>query len=201
MSDYLTELRIGKDATLEKYFNAALLDVFAPEFIVKVENKIKGRIKFKEYATDRDEGALTRGNAIFVNTALFDKLSYRKKLKYLLHEFIHILQKSRNFFIIKAFGELDNLTRKLNAITKKYLVKPYNVFLTSKNADIGLGGKHEILAYMMNDSVDWSALSPVGRASFEEAIVKSGIFNIKSNGWKRRLKRIREGSSLWLDKN
>lgn len=196
MSDYLTELKIGKDPTIEKFFNAALLEVFTPEFIERIENKIKGRIKIKEYATDRDEGAYTRGNTIFVNKTFFDKLSYKKKLKYLLHEFIHILQKSKNFFIIKAFGELDKLTRKLNAIAKKHLVKPYNIFLTSKNVDIGRGGKHEILAYLMNNSIDWSALSPIGRAAFEEAITGSNIFNLKSNGWKNRIRRMRAGLSL-----
>ena len=117
----------------------------------------------------------------------FNKLGMDKKISYLLHEFIHILQLSKSFFILKKFKEIHELSNILDRIVKNNLTKKYSIFLTGRNLNLG-EEKYEIISYLMNDSIDWSAITPQGKKQFIEALRSSRLFNLNSSFWIKRLK-------------
>jgi len=186
LEEYLIEVEIG-DRILTNYFNIALKYVFNQQFLNKIENMIKRRIHLKEVRTNKKFIAYNVGNTIVVNLNEFEKLSTQKRIEYLLHEFIHMLQRKKYFLFFRRFKEIVKLTKELKRIVKNDLTKPLSVFLTGKNVDIGAGGYNEILAYLMNNTIDWSALTFQGRRELKEAIRKSGLFNLNTSFWRKRL--------------
>ena len=61
-------------------------------------------------------------------------------------------------------------------------------FLTGKNQPLPTKDEYEVVAYIMNGKIDWSALNNKGRRDFINALHSSNIFNMGSNFWKTRLR-------------
>jgi hypothetical protein len=188
LEDFLDEVTIGKDESLNRIFNLALQQVFSPAFVKKIDGEIRRRIKLKEI-TNRNQDILSynKGNNIYINTIPFNKRNVREKMQLLLHEFIHLLQRKKKAFFFKNFKEIDNLTNRLVKVTESNLNKPLSVFLTGKNQNLGPGGKHEILGYLMNNKLNWAAISPEGKKLFMDELRASRIFNLSHPFWKKRL--------------
>jgi len=188
LEDFLDEVTLGKDESLNRIFNLALQQVFSPQFVSKIDNEIKKRIKLKEINNkNQDILSYNKGNNIYINSIPFNKRGVREKMQLLLHEFIHLLQRKKKSFLFKNFKEIDSLTNNLVKVTEANLNKPLSVFLTGKNMNLGPGGKHEILGYLMNRSIDWSAISPEGKKLFINILKNSRIFNLSHPFWKKRL--------------
>lgn len=192
VSNYITELKIGSDQSLEKVFNFALKQIFSQNYLNKIEKTIKKRISlnFIDIKKQGVEGYSTN-KKIFINKNEYDKKILIKKVELVLHEFIHILQRSKSFFILKSFKELENLTNKLNKIVKKNLVKPYTFNSLLAGHEVKVGGKYEIIAYLLADRIKWKALSQKGKIEFYNALKESNIFNLKSMMWKKILVRMK----------
>jgi len=188
LEDFITEVTLGNDKNFDNIFNLALEQVFSQSFLKKINNSIKRKIRFKEF-NNRNQNiiAFNRGNAIYINKIPFEKLAVKSKIQYILHEFIHILQRKKKIFFFKDFKEINDLTDNLVPIMEKHLVKPLQMFLTKRNLNIGPGGKHEILGYLMNNSIDWTALSKEGKKLFIDELKKSQIFNLSHPFWRNRL--------------
>jgi hypothetical protein len=66
------------------------------------------------------------------------------------------------------------------------------VFLTGKNQSLGTNErylKYELISYLMNGQIRWSALTDKGRQQFIEILREENIFNLNSDFWIKRLKR------------
>jgi len=193
---YLDEqVNIGKNPTIEKFFNKALKQAFSPSFLKEIEDKLNRRLKIKEKIFDGEiEAATGNQNIIIVNPVEFNKLTLKKQVGVLLHEFIHVLQLNKRLFIFSKFKQLRNLTDILYKIVKGSLIKPYTFkqFLNKEREGKGLGtGKQmEIIAYLMNDRLRWEAITPQGKIAFLSALKRSGLFNLNHEFWKQRIKRM-----------
>ena len=109
-------------------------------------------------------------------------------MRVLLHEFMHVLQTTKSFFIFNRFRELSKLSKRLRGILKKHLLKPIDVFLTGKNQGHRFKNKKfETVAYLINNSINWNVLSPKGQRLFVEELRRSGLFNLSGPAWKKRL--------------
>jgi len=187
MNDYLVELKLGKDLSLEKIFNLALKEVFSPEYLEKIENTIKKRIKLKEKVINKPNVvAWVVGTAIYVNKPEFYARDRASQIKYLLHEFMHVLMNSKSFFVISKFKEVKDFSERLWTIVKKHAPDP-GLFLTGASQKKHMLNSQEALSYLMNDKIKWSAISAVGKNSFQNEIRRSGLFNLESKFWKSRL--------------
>lgn len=187
LRELLLEIELGTNPEIENTFNIALKQIFSENYLAKIENIIKKRIKIKEVRMKAGAVAFNKGNNIYISKDEFPKLSKIRQVSFLLHEFVHILQRKRAFFFISRFKELNALTRRLTPIIKKNLIKPISVFLTGKNVDIGPGKMNEILAYLLNDSINWNAISPDGKEAFVRELKRSGVFNLNSKIWRSLL--------------
>ena len=154
----------------------------------KIENTINKTVKIRE-VDDRNIRiiAYNRGNVIYINKRPFGALILSKKMSYLLHEFIHVMQNMKRFFLFRGFKEIHDLTLDLDDVVQTSLVKSFPEFLTGKNVKIGSGGKFEILAYLMNNTIDWSAITPDGKKKFVKTLHDYNIFNLDNEFWKTRL--------------
>lgn len=187
MNDYLTELELGSDKEVENYFNLALKQVFSKSYLSKIEKTINNKVKFKEKVNKNpDVVAWAQGTTIYVNRPEFEKRDAKSKIKYLLHEFLHILNNSRSFIIVKQFKEINELSKKLWSITKKHAKDP-GLFLAGRSIKGSFLNNQEALSYLMNDKINWKAISPEGAKLFKQALKDSGVFNIEHEFWKKRL--------------
>lgn len=189
LSQYISEVELGDNNKLSSLFNDSLKQVFRPYYIRRIDNALKKKIKLKE-TTHKNPNviAYSVGRAIYINKNTFYNLDRKEQIKYLLHEFLHILQNNRRFLFFKGFNEINVLTNRLYKIAKEHLVKPFVIFLTGRNINVGPGGKHEIIAYLMNNSIDWSALDQKGKRLFKEEMRRPGIFNLQHQFWNKRLR-------------
>jgi hypothetical protein len=190
--EYLTEVELGtSNPQINNLFNVALKQIFNRQYLARIENTINKKIKIKE-VNDRNPNviAYSISSTIYINKKEFYKLPLIHQIKYILHEFIHVMQNNRRFFILRGLKELHDLTNRLNDAVQGNLVKPYSVFLTKKDTKIGEGGKYEILPYVMNNAIDWDALNTEGRKKFLQALEDSNILNLESPFWKSRIKDI-----------
>lgn len=182
--DYILEdlqLDINRD------FGNALLQVYSPEYLSKIKEKLKKNIKIKEKNfRDPSKAAYTEGKTIYINKPVFETLSKKERTKYFMHEFVHIMQNTKNFFIFKTFKEVYNLGKVLYGIVKENVKGDISEFLTGSKQKIG-NPKLEIISYLMNGDINWNKISKLGRQQFIEALQKSNIFNLKSSFWKERL--------------
>ena len=190
VEDFLNEVRLGSDPEIEKIFNGALEQVYSKEYLNKINDKIKKTIKIKHTKLPGTSPTASVGRVIEIDDRKFNPLSTSQKMRYLLHEFIHILQVSRSFFIFKTFKEMGVLTNQLMNIFRQHGVKPYSVFLTGQNQPLGAGGKNEVLAYLMNDSLNTSALTPQGKHLFKKTVIESKLFNVNNKFWVKRLSKF-----------
>jgi hypothetical protein len=188
LENYLLEIQLKTERGINVLFNTALRQIFKPEYLRKIENTINRTVKLKE-VDDRNQRivAYNRGNAIYINKRPFGALVISKKMNYLLHEFIHVMQNMKRFFLFRGFKEIHDLTLDLNDIVQTSLIKSFPEFLTGKNVKIGSGGKFEILAYLMNNSVHWDAITQEGKKKFIRILEEYNIFNLEDSFWKSRL--------------
>ncbi len=184
--EYLNEEQKEIDPKLRKAFNEALEQVFSRGYLLKISRKLSDFLIIEEVDEKEDVMAYNIGSKIFINKNTFHELSLKAQSRYLLHEFIHILQRKKGLLFSK-FKEIRRLTIDIYSILKKHLTQPISVFLTGKNQDLGPGGKWEVLSYFMNNSINWNAVSKEGAELIEREIRNSGIFNTDSDFWKRRL--------------
>jgi hypothetical protein len=186
--DYLAEVQLGSDLSLNNIFNVALSQVFSKNYLQTINNIINKTIKLK-YVNKRNSDivAYNVGNKIFVNQKVFEEYNMKDRIRILLHEFIHMIQRKKRLLFFKEFKPINDLTDKLYDIAKKNLLKSFPIFLTGRNINIGPGGKHEILAYLMNDTINWEAITKEGKDQIIDALKNSGIFNLSHPFWKKRL--------------
>lgn len=193
---YLDEqIDIGKNIVMEKFFNKALKQAFSPSFLKEIESKINKRLVIKEKNFNNGIEAATQGQkTIIINSLEFNKLSFKKQIGVLLHEFIHILQFNKKLFVFNKFKQLKQLTDILYNIVKSSLIKPFTFekFLNKEREGTGLGPgkKLEIIAYLMNDKIKWEAISLDGKKAFLQALKNSNLFNLNHDFWKSRIKKM-----------
>jgi len=187
MNNYLIELQIGKDPEIEKVFNLALKQVFSSEYLTKVEEAINKRIKIKEKTGKPGVVAWVVGTTIYINKQEFYARNIKQQIKYLLHEFLHVLHNSKSFVFFKKFKEVDILSKRLWFIIKKYTTEPGDFLNKKGGVPRHLLNKQESLSYLMNDSMDWKQMKPGGKAMFIKALDDSKVFNLKHQFWKTRL--------------
>jgi predicted metallopeptidase len=190
LEDFLLEVQIGKDERVNNLFNIALKQAFSAAFVNKIEEKLKKRIRIKEiYGKNKEVIAFNRGNAIYLEKSNFDKLPIKKRIQFLLHEFIHILQRKKKLGVFGAFKDIDDVNIALDKVLSRHLKSPKEIFLTGRNVKLGGGARNEILSYLMNDSIKWDLLPPEGKKEFVDVVKNSQIFNINHPFWKARLPR------------
>lgn len=188
MHDYLTELTLGNNPDLEKFFNYALQQVFTNEYLSKIDTILSKKIKLKEkMSKNPDVVAWVEGTTIYVNKPEFYARDVKSRIRYLLHEFMHILNNSKSFIFVKQFKEINELSKKLWAITKKHAKDP-GMFLAGRSIPAHLLNNQEALSYLMNDKVQWKNISPEGAKLFKQALKDAGVFNLDHAFWKSRLR-------------
>jgi hypothetical protein len=188
LKKYLTEINLNNDPELSVLFTRALKEVFSPSYFKKINNTLVKKINIEK--VDRTDGvvAYVQGNKIFVNNNVFFKQTKQAQIRYLLHEFIHILQRNKKMLIFFNFKEINKLTNELFNLLKKELNdKKMAIFLTGKIANLGPGKKNEILSYFMNDSIKWDVISPDLKKAVIQKMRESNLFNLTSLFWKKRL--------------
>lgn len=185
---FLTEVKIGNDEDIESAFNKALELVFTPLYLNKIEKNILDRVKIVD-DEDRNQNivAWNIGTTIYVNKQVFYSKQKADQIRFLLHEFSHVLMNKKSFLIQRQFKDLHDLSDRLYKIVSKTLNKPLSVFLTSTNQNLPTKDKQEIISYLMNGKIDWSAISKEGRIEFIKELRKSNIFNLQTNFWRKRL--------------
>lgn len=187
LNNYLTELSIGDNSDLEKVFNLALSQVFSKQYLAKIEAILEKKINIKEKVNaNQNIVAWTEGTTIYVNRPEFYARDMKSRIKYILHEFMHVLNNSRSFIMLNKFKEISNLSVELWEIIKTH-TQDIGKFLTGKTVSKSLLNNQESLSYLMNDAIDWRQITPEGRKLFVLALRESGIFNLQHEFWKKRL--------------
>jgi hypothetical protein len=184
--EYLEEAVKDVDPALRKIFNSALLQVFSQRYLGEIAKKVGDNLLIKQVDEKPGIVAFNVGSKIYINKNEFWDYDQKQQARYLLHEFIHVLQRKGGAFLSK-FPEIRTLSKKIHKIYKQHSSQPLSVFLTGKNTDLGAGGKWEVMSYFMNDSIDWRAIDNEGKAAIISEIKNSGIFNTNSPFWKKRL--------------
>lgn len=178
----------GIDEELQSLFNYGLAQVFSPSMVGKIEEKINKMISIKEVVkNDENIVAYQSGNVIYVNKPVFSEKTTEQKIQYLLHEFFHILQTSKHFLLVQNFKEINEISKQLFEIIKNGLISSYSMFLTGKDVKLPTSGPEELLPYFANGKITWSAVTPQTRIAFVNKLKESGIFNLRSKFWTKRL--------------
>ncbi len=189
VKDYLIEVELGTNENIESLFNHALTTVYSPSFMTKINSFIKNRIDVKEIDNQKQNiVAWNNGSTIYVNKNVFFKKNKTEQIKYLLHEFTHVLQNRRNFVVVKTFPELHRLGEDLYDIVRKNLVGSISEFLTGRPQQLPSKDEYEVLAYLMNGEIGWSALNSKGRKLFVNELYNCGLFNMRSPFWHKRIR-------------
>jgi len=188
LANLLLEVELGTKPEVEHLFNYALSQVYSSHYLNKINNFIRGRINVKEEMSQKPNiVAWNNGSTIFINKLVFYQKSRTDQIQYLLHEFTHVLQNRRNFMVLKTFPELHHLGEELYDIARKNLVGTMAEFLTGHDQPLPTKDEYETVAYLMNGKIDWNALNRDGRKDFVNKLYDSGIFNMKSIFWKKRV--------------
>lgn len=170
----------------QEFFNT-LTQVFTTEYLGKVKFDFIKNIRFVEKDfKDPSKTAYTEGRTIYVNEPIFDRLTKKERAKYLLHEFIHIMQNTKNFLIFRTFKEVYEVGVKLYRVLRKHLTGDLGSFLTGRKQKLS-SPKYEVISYLMNGDIDWTQLSEKGKVEFVKVLSQSGIFNLKTRFWADRL--------------
>lgn len=177
-----------KDTQLNKLFDNYIVQIFSPQFCKKIESLLRDKIKLEE-TVDKNNNvvAWTQGTTIYVNSPVFYSKNRSKAILFIMHEFIHVLQNSKSFFIMSKFNDIKELENALYTLVSNNLTKSYAQFLTGKNQDLHSSGKDEVLTYMMNNSIDWSAVKPGTKEKYKALLEQSGIFNLNTPFWTKRI--------------
>jgi len=187
LQDYLIEVRLGKNPEVDKVFNLALEQVYSNSFLGKINDILTKRIKVKEKVMNNPNAvAWNKGSTIYVNKPVFYSKPINDQIRYLLHEFAHVIHHSKGFLFLKKFKEMKTLSNNLWEIIDKH-ANDKGKFLTGKPMDKKYLNKEETVSYLMNDSIDWKQISPEGKQLFINELKKSGMFNLQHPFWKKRL--------------
>lgn len=162
--------------------------MFSNSYLKKINKFIRNKVVVVD-AQDKNERivAWNIGTKIYVNKQIFYSKNKTDQIRFLLHEFMHVLMNKKSFLIQRQFKELHDLSQELYEIVNKSLVKPMSVFLTGEEQKIPTMDTQEIISYLMNGKISFNALTPEGKKKFIKTLVNSGIFNLQSDFWKRRL--------------
>lgn len=194
LKTYLTEIKIFSNISTEDkekhniniIFDYAIKKCFSEAYQEKIETFFQNKkINIKE-VSNGNFLMKTIGNTIFINMKEMQKRDNEQNVKYLLHEFIHVLQGSKALLFKNKFPELISLSKKLEQIANRNLTKSLAEFFTSRKQNLMSSGSEEYIAYLMNGAMDFSALKDNGK-EYKETIIQSGIFNTTSDFWKNRL--------------
>ena len=183
---YLQEVTLEGNVELDSLFNKALNQVFSISYLNKIEANIKRDIKLQEKEEKDGVVAFNVGDTIYVNPNEFHKLERTAQIRYILHEFIHVLQRRRGF-LFSQFKEIRQLSKRIYKLIKKHSDYPPSYFLTGRVQSLGAGKKFEALSYFMNNSINWKAVDEEGRRKIIAELVSSGLFNMEHEFWRRRL--------------
>jgi hypothetical protein len=182
---YFEDLALGeevllnsKSAVINKYFHKTLKDILTPQFYYRVDKSISGRINVFEDDLNNNVVAYSKSGQLFVNAPVFYTKPRQDALVYVLHELIHLLARKPQFFVIRS------LEKKLWKLVKKNLVKPYSEFLTGKKQPLHSIKSQEVLTYLMNKSLDFTAVKPHVKDEYIRLVRESGIFNLDSDYFK-----------------
>jgi len=187
LENYLIELKIGKNPEVDALFNLALKQVFSSTFLNEIEGKITSTVRIVEKSMNNQSVvAWNKGSRIFINKQVFYGLSKPKQIRFLLHEFVHVLHHSKSFLVLRNFKKIKILSRKLWKIVEKETSEP-SVFLTGKKVSKKFMNSEEVLAYLMNNSIKWNRISSNGKAQFINELQSSQLFNLQHPFWKKRL--------------
>jgi hypothetical protein len=191
ISKELKEAAVGEKIRISNIFDIALEEVFSKSYLSKIRSKIKKDVfDEKEMGREGEVSSNFFGNVrIKINPKALKNKNMYQKIGLLMHEFMHYLQESKSFFIVRKFKEVNNLTEKLYMIAKENLVakKSLKDFLP-RNASVV--SKFEVIAYFIDDGLNWKVLTDRGRKEFLNAIVNSGIFNLSSKFIKNILSKL-----------
>ena len=183
----IEELNAEELDQARKHFTAALIQIFSPEYLKKIKKTLKKDIHIKQKDfKDPSKAAYTEGRTIYINEPIFDRLSQTERVNFILHEFIHVMQNTKNFFIMRTFKEVYNVGNELYKSIKKNLDGDLGEFLTGRKQKI-TSPKYEVISYLMNNSLNWQMLYPEGKKEIINIIIRSGIFNTSSKFWQERL--------------
>jgi predicted metal-dependent peptidase len=192
LKDFILEAKTPEGEELEVAMGQALLQIFTQGYLQKIKEHFKDDILIrKKDFKNNNAVAYVKGRTIYVNQPVFDKLPMKEKIKYLLHEFIHVMQNTTNKVVIKSFKEVYDLAEQIYPIIKKNLKKPISVFLTGKNQSLGTKQnliKYELIPYLMNNKIRWDAITPEAKNEIIGEIRKSRIFNLNSAFWAERIR-------------
>jgi hypothetical protein len=184
------ELLQTNDQELSRTFEVALKSLFSPSFYSKIEKVLKEKIQVLPFTHDENGAVAYNVNGkIYVNEREFGKLNTDRKVAYLLHEFIHVLQRKRTLGILSSFNEVVSLTNNLYKLISKNLTGSLSKFLTGKEMDIGPLKSIEVLAYTMNAKLHFEFTKEGTKEQFIKILQDSGLFNLNSFFWKERLER------------
>ena len=188
----LLEDTLLKDDELGTIFSETLQQIFNANYLNRIKNIIKKKVSIIPVkGKGRNFYAFyTGGNKISVNSDLFfsEKLTDEQRVSILSHEFIHLLQKNKRFFLIKSFKKIHDLGKRLRVIVKQYAPNP-TLFLTGKkHISIGPGNLlYEIIPYLIMGTVKWKNINEQGQKLTLKELRESRIFNLESKFWKERL--------------
>lgn len=188
LEQYLKEVEISGDEGATRDFNIILRQVFSLNYVKRIEDTIKKRIKIIK--KDLPKGAVAMhsfGNKIIIDPEQYNSLEPKRRMIYLLHEFFHVLQNTKSFFIISKFKELEDLEKRIEKNIRPYLIKPLEVFLSGKNIWLGKKSvlRKEIIPYLILGNIDWTAIKQEGKQRLWETMRNSGVFNMSHPFWQK----------------
>lgn len=173
------------DKQLNKIFRSYIIAIFSNKFLSKIDRIFDMVLKFKDFKERSNVVCYTQGMKIYINRPFFDSLTYNKKMKYLIHEFIHFLENSGKF------PEISELERKLaNIVSREVPRSEISTFLTGKKQNIHSDWRKETLTYLANNSINWNVPKRDIKDQYYKELKDSEIFNLNSYYWKKRFDKI-----------
>lgn len=165
----------SKSEALNKLFHRTLKNIFTPQFYNRVDKALGERINVLDDDLNNNIVAYSKDGMLFVNARVFYSKPRKDALVYILHELIHLLSQKIQFYQIRQ------LEKKLWKLVKNKLVKSYSEFLTGKKQPLHSIKSEEILTYLMNQSLNFSAVKPDVKEKYIDLVKKSNIFNLESD--------------------
>jgi len=186
----LEKIVFNEDNDITKILDVALQQIFTQEYYQKISSSLKKTIHIKSVRSGGDFGAYTQGNTIVVNADVFHESNFEEQISYLLHEFMHILQK-QSHLMKKVFPEFIQLSKTIFTLVKQDLKnKPISIFLVGEPKQMKTANWEEVIAYMMNDKINWNVLSNETRQQIYAVLQRSNVFHLKTLYWKKRIHRM-----------
>lgn len=183
MQEILNEFKMQNlDERDKEVFQKILPLVFSQSFVKKIFQRLSG-LTIKRMASKKDIAAYQQGKTIYINMPYFEGLNGEQKTRYLLHEFLHILQMDRKF------KEVKEVSLKLYRLVRRDLdQKSLSKLLTGKDGQEKYINKWEVLTYLMNGKVNMNILPEKTKANFLDILEESEIFNLNTTFWKKILR-------------